>query len=86
MSKRPTQDEIQDLLNAQQAQQQNSVYDSAYSEYCGGCGNKTCTCLYKARKKAIENGGGTASGLLNGIGFILFLLFTAIICKYLNII
>lgn len=55
---RLTQDQIEDLKNALRSQQANSVEDTAYSnvEYCGNCGNIECTCLYKARKKAIEDG------------------------------
>lgn len=78
MSRKLTPEEIQDLINAQQTQHENSVEDSAYTSYCRRCGNIECTCLWQARRQAEQNGGGTASGFLNGLGFVLFLLAVAI--------
>ena len=71
-----TPEEIQDLASAVE-HQQNSIEDSPH--HCGHCGNIECTCLYRARRQAEQNGGGTASGFLNGIGFILFILVVALV-------
>lgn len=82
-------DEIEDFKNAIKTQQQNSIEDSAYAQYCGSCGNKTCTCEYKQRKveqarQGVIESAESESRFLNGLGGILFIIAALLVAKYLH--